>query len=401
MELLVLWTVTGGIARHLQSLLSSIASSYANKENTARSFRAPQYIAIKRWLQLRTSNMSAELRSLEWQFLRNITSTQSRGAAIPSTPILESLLTKNVEVAPLYTDLYQVDVASYTVNNSYIRAIARSLTMLHQAPKQLVMDLCDFGLKDFVEKLLTDCRRQAESNGEEADNDDDDTDDDEDCQSHNTPQWAPDPRILAAARLMSLSYDDFDIDLVLQKEETRRGVHLLFGSFKLNEKEMSPPSIKAFCDKNVTKFLTTKIPDGIKVLSVHIIGLAVGIRMDNCSVRENWMKSAKQLEATISIPCSGDLWSFDDMIRPLRTIDVDDSPFPLADATSLRNAWSTVDRREDAADAVEILQGGGSIIVRGYAGVGKTTIFKEIVMPALESRGDVHYIDGFQLVSDQ
>ncbi|KAI9094135.1 hypothetical protein DFS34DRAFT_629998 [Phlyctochytrium arcticum] len=161
---------------------------------------------------------------------------------------------------------------------------------------------------------------------------------------------------------------------------------------------MRPASIKSFCTKDVAKCLATKVPVGFTVVSVHIIGLAVGIQMEECAtIKANWQASAEELGKKLSIPCSGDLWSFDDIIAPSRTSNVDESPFPLTDADSLRQAWSSVDRQEDASYAVSTLQGGGSVLVRGYAGVGKTTIFKEIVTPAMEGRGPVHYVDGYAL----
>ncbi|KAJ3173836.1 hypothetical protein HDU87_007339 [Geranomyces variabilis] len=405
-ELLILWTVTGGIPRHLQTLLSAIALSYESKENKLRQFRAPQYLAIKQWLQRHTRTMTTELRSVEWQLLRSMASMQSRGAVIEPTPILDSLLAKAV-VGPLYADLVQAAVASYTVNNSYIRGIARSLSMGHLAPKQLLTDLCGFGLEDFVQTLLTDCQRLADQQS----GDDDEEEDEDDggktgvsadsCSSEQ--RWAPVPRNLATnARVVSLYYDDWDIDLVLEKQATTGpGVHLLVGSFKLNKKEMTPASIKAFCENNVAKFLRTKVPDTVKVLTLHVVGLALGIRTNNCAtLRQNWSDAAAALGNVFPIPCSGDLWSFDDLVASMRTKDEDDSPFPLTDAESLRNAWLQVERRDNATDdAVGTSLGGGSVLVRGYAGVGKTTMVKNVVTPALEKKGIVHYVDGYSLSS--
>ncbi|KAI9102759.1 hypothetical protein DFS34DRAFT_591376 [Phlyctochytrium arcticum] len=178
-ELLILWTVTGGIARHLQSLLGALASSYAIKENKARTFGSPQYFAIRKWLQQRARTMETELKSAEWQFLRNMTNGQSEGADVVNSPLLDDFLAMGV-FAPLYSDLSEYTIASYTVNNSYIRTIARSLSLMKRTPKQLVMDVCGFGLEDFMEKLFAECREDAQSLRAANEDDEDDEDDDED-----------------------------------------------------------------------------------------------------------------------------------------------------------------------------------------------------------------------------
>ncbi|KAJ3167472.1 hypothetical protein HDU87_001677 [Geranomyces variabilis] len=389
-EILMLWTLTGGVPRQLQSLLLALNSTFeAMRKKVAsasRDFGVLQYNAIKKWITIRCDEVFGSLSTSEWEIVKAVGRKQSVGLEIQRSSTIQSLRTKGI-VSELALDLSCESSNCLTLNNEYTRSLVRAEMFKKSTPLTLIQELSGFGLEDLVAKVIDERHRIFE------------------METDQSRSFIVEGLDLARFTPISLAYDKLDIDLVLVDPpppfDPQTEVQLILGSYKLKRASLAGRHAAAFCNKNVDAFLRNKVPKHVSVTKCTIVGLAVDNILPTdqpswgyalATLKTNWPATA--FEARV--------WSLSQLLDPLRKATSTTLPYPSFDQGHFFDKWPFVDRQDFRESVVAALDNGQSLLVRGFAGVGKTTYTAKVVadwVAEQEKPPRVYEVDGFMLKS--
>ncbi|KAJ3038568.1 hypothetical protein HDV00_000498 [Rhizophlyctis rosea] len=308
--------------------------------------------------------------------------------------MVESLRAKGV-LSDLWEDLKGSSSRCFAVADEHIRSLVRAEAFRKSPPLELLKDLCAFGLEDFVGKLVEEFYAQRE-------------DGDGDVE----PQFVVDGSNLASFVPVSLAYDELDLDMVLVQPPTpwREGskVELVLGSYKLARSALMKKHPQEFCARNVLKFLQTKVPSTVIIERCIVVGLSLEetpVQEDRSEQeRKMWDDALSTLRTGLpTTQFEARVWSLSMVLHPLRNPDLDtQSPYPTYGSSStIADNWPILERPEFRDVVHGCLEQGRSLLVRGFAGVGKTVYTRRLIQDWVNAQPTppkVHMVDVFTLL---
>ncbi|KAI9092596.1 hypothetical protein DFS34DRAFT_632442 [Phlyctochytrium arcticum] len=191
--------------------------------------------------------------------------------------------------------------------------------------------------------------------------------------------------------------DDREIDLVLAKEPSEGHLDLILGSVNLSslcKTTNQQLEMTHFVECNLRAFFETKIPDGYVVDSCIILALTA----DDSFVNEDEIRlcmdnGIANLQKTYpDVNLTSQLWTLKDLIDARykgrsRAWGPEETKVPYPSGLDVWKKWLILPRKECEDSLERDLSMGMSCMVRGYAGVGKTTMVNKVVASVVEKLG--------------